>query len=175
MGELVSGVIGFAVAMVLWWLNSRTELEKTRLQINAQAELTRLQIDAQTEQARFPDLVRAASEFAAEMRRQVKLHNSHVESGGERMVDEWNDRNGENAPRDAPAAELAASTLEFFADDALVGAARAWLEAFYVVWFDKESPDMETRAAQYETLRDADKAYTEQVRRSLKVSSPAVS
>ena len=45
-GVAVGTVLSGIVAVLLWRLNSRTELEKTRLQI-----------DAQTHQTRYPDLV----------------------------------------------------------------------------------------------------------------------
>jgi len=180
--NLISGLAGFAVsgllAIALWWLNSRTELKKTRLQIDAQADQTRLQIDAQTDQTRYPDLVRAAGDFAAEMRRLNKVHQWHMESSGDRPADDTEYHQGQDVRRDEPTAEVRLLTLEFFADDALRAAAETWLEAFYVAWYDKaqgarpEGARPEGAKDPYELLEDAEGHYVAEVRRALKVAAP---
>ena len=176
MGDnLVSGLAGFAVsgllAIALWWLNSRTELKRTRLQIEAQTHQTRLQIEAQTDQTRYPDLVRAASDFAAEMRLRDKIHTQHYESGGIRLVDDEEALQGQEVRRDEPTAEVRLLTLEFFADDGLRDAARAWLESFYVAWHDNaQGARPEGAKGPYELLEDAEGHYVAQVRRALKVA-----
>lgn len=162
--NLVSGLAGFAVsgllAIALWWLNSRTELEKTRLQI-----------EAQTHQTRYPDLVHAASDFAAEMRLRNKIHSQHMESGGERLVDDEEALQCQEVRRDEPAAEVRLLTLEFFADDGLRAAAKTWLEAFYVAWYDKaQGARPEGAKGPYELLEDAAGHYLAEVRRALKVA-----
>jgi len=174
---LVSGGVGGGVALVAswvgWWLNSRTELKRTRLQIDAQADQTRLQIDAQTDQTRYPDLVRAAGDFAAEMRRLDKANQWHVESSGDRPVDDPEYNQGQDWHRFEPTADVRLLTLEFFADDALRDAARAWLEAFYVRWHDRPQKDRPEGAKDlYELLEDAEGHYVAQVRRVLKVAAP---
>ena len=164
MGDnLISGLAGFAVsgllAIALWWLNSRTELKKTRLQIDAQAD-----------QTRYPDLVRAAGDFAAEMRRLNKVHQWHMESSGDRPADDTEYHQGQDVRRDEPTAEVRLLTLEFFADDALRAAAETWLEAFYVAWYDKaQGARQEGAKGPYELLEDAEGQYVAEVRRALKV------
>jgi len=159
-GVAVGTVLSGIVAVLLWRLNSRTELEKTRLQI-----------DAQTHQTRYPDLVRAASDFAAEMRLRNKIHSQHLESGGDRLVDDEEALQGQEVRRDEPTAEVRLLTLELFADDDLRDAARSWLEAFYVQWHDRPQKDRPEGAKYpYELLEDAETRYVAEVRRSLKVA-----
>jgi len=77
---------------------------------------------------------------------------------------------GEGVPRDQPTAELRLATLEFFADDELHAAAEAWLEAFYVVWYDPSPRGLpEGAPGPSELLLGAEKRYVAEVRRALKV------
>lgn len=164
---MISGLAGFAasalLAVTLWWLNSRTELTRTELLIDAQAD-----------QTRYPDLVRAAGDFATEMRRLNKVHLEHEADRDCRLADDFDYHQGRDVFRDEPTAEVRLLTLEFFADDSLRGAAQAWLEAFYVAWYDKATGSRpEGTKGPFERLEDAEAQYVVEVRRILKVAEPA--
>ncbi|KQY41485.1 hypothetical protein [Cellulomonas sp. Root137] len=156
-GVAVGAVLSGLVAVALWWFSSRAELAWTRLQI-----------DAQTLQTRYPDLVRAASAFASSMRRLNTWHLQCAEEHGYGYGDDPGPT-GDWVPRDEPEAEVALATLEFFADDALRDARRAWLEPFYLVSYDpspKKLPEGVKRPD--ELLAEAGKRFVAEVRKALK-------
>ncbi|KQY41868.1 hypothetical protein [Cellulomonas sp. Root137] len=160
-GVVVGAVISGVVAVILWWFNSKAETARTKLQI-----------DAATHQTRYPDLVRAASDFATEMRRLNLWHLQYTEKYGYSYVDDPGP-DGFGVARDEPTAEVLVATLEFFAEDRLRDAARAWLEAFYLDWYGPAPEKLpEGVSGTAELLTIAEKQFIAEVRRALKVSAP---
>ena len=157
-GVVVGSVLSGVFAVALWQLSSRTEIARTKLEI-----------DAQLHQTRYPDLVRAVTDFATEMRARNQAQALHESgSAGDRMVDDPNITQYGPVLRREPGAEVRLLSLRLFADEALSAAGQEWLEAFYVAWYD-ELPHLDAKLDRYDRLGRAEERFMAAARLALKV------